>query len=60
MRNEQPSLANLRRAIALSLTVAISLGPTVVPALASTKPVTHSVKNAATTTPIHSKSRPVR
>jgi phospholipase C len=53
MRNEQPSLANLRRVIALSLTVAISLGPTVVPAFAaSAKPVTHSVKNAATTTPI--------
>jgi len=53
MRNEQPSLANLRRVIALLLTVAVSLGPTVVPAFAaSTKPVAKSVKNAAAATPI--------
>src|SRR5579863_3192324 len=53
MRNEQPSLANLRRAIALLLTVAISLGPSVVPAFAaSTKPVTKNVTGAVTATPI--------
>jgi phospholipase C len=53
MFEQQPPFAKLRRALASLLTMSIALGPTVVPAFASSaKPTTKQMAKAATATPI--------
>jgi phospholipase C len=53
MFEQQQPFAKLRRMMASLLTMTVALGPTVVPAFASsTKPLTRQVRKAATVTPI--------